>query len=546
MRLFSTIKSRMFISIILTVLLIALALGLTLSGVRTINSSFDEYLEINQSRMNALRTMYGEGLLAGIATRNKVFNPSLDMPARVVSKANDLFNDGLSLLREKDRHAPVGHAPVGQAQALRTIESQWRKVVDARKRVLQLAEEGNTREAARILAEIEHPPWQQIRLAIDSLLKDEQQLADESKTEARDMATKVYTTGLGVGLLAILMVVVVNFLIMRSLLGRIQTTRTHLQDLAEGDGDLTKRLVVTGNDEITELSEHVNHFIDKVHSVVTGVRDSTLQLASAAEEVATITSQSEQAIQTQRGETEQVATAMNEMTATVQSVAENAVQASSATNEADDEARRGNEVMDDTVSAINALAGQVQTAVSSMDEVNQSSVQISGILDVINGIAEQTNLLALNAAIEAARAGEQGRGFSVVADEVRTLAQRTQQATQEVDGMIAQLQAATESVTTLMTSSHEQTNTTVTRATEAQEALKLITSAVAQVTDMNISIANAAEEQSAVAEEINRNVISINDASEQVSTGATQTTQATAELAELAEQLRHRVGQFRL
>lgn len=541
MRLFSTIKSRMFISIVLTVLLIALALGLTLSGVRTINSSFDQYLEINQSRMNALRTMYGEGLLAGIATRNKVFNPSLDMPARVVSKANDLFNDGLSLLREKDRHAPVG-----QAQALRTIESQWRKVVDARKRVLQLAEEGNTREAARILAEIEHPPWQQIRLAIDSLLKDEQQLADESKTEARDMATKVYTTGLGVGLLAILMVVVVNFLIMRSLLGRIQTTRTHLQDLAEGDGDLTKRLVVTGNDEITELSEHVNHFIDKVHSVVTGVRDSTLQLASAAEEVATITSQSEQAIQTQRGETEQVATAMNEMTVTVQSVAENAVQASSATNEADDEARRGNEVMDDTVSAINALAGQVQTAVSSMDEVNQSSVQISGILDVINGIAEQTNLLALNAAIEAARAGEQGRGFSVVADEVRTLAQRTQQATQEVDGMIAQLQAATESVTTLMTSSHEQTNTTVTRATEAQEALKLITSAVAQVTDMNISIANAAEEQSAVAEEINRNVISINDASEQVSTGATQTTQATAELAELAEQLRHRVGQFRL
>lgn len=541
MRLFSTIKSRMLISIILTVLLIAVALGLTLSGVRTINSSFDQYLEVNQSRMNALRTMYGEGLLAGIATRNKVFNPGLDMPARVVSKANDLFNDGLSLLREKDRHAPAG-----QAQALRTIESQWRKVVDARERVLQLAEEGNTREAARILAEIEHPPWQKIRIAIDSLLKNEQQLADGAKTEARDMATKVYTTGLVVGLLAILMVVVVNFLIMRSLLGRIQTTRVHLQDLSGGDGDLTRRLDVSGNDEITELSEHVNHFIDKVHSVVTGVRDSTLQLASAAEEVATITSQSEQAIQTQRGETEQVATAMNEMTATVQSVAENAVQASSATNEADDEARRGNEVVDDTVSAINALAGQVQTAVSSMDEVNQSSVQISGILDVINGIAEQTNLLALNAAIEAARAGEQGRGFSVVADEVRTLAQRTQQATQEVDEMITQLQAATESVTTLMTRSHEQANTTVTRATEAQESLKLITSAVAQVTDMNISIANAAEEQSAVAEEINRNVISINDASEQVSTGATQTTQATAELAELAEQLRHRVGQFRL
>ncbi len=535
----ATIKSRMISSIVLTVLLIMLALGFTLNGVRSISNSFEQYLQVNQVRMGALNTMYGEGLLAGVAARNKIFNPNLQMTAGVVAKANELFNDAFVTIRETG----VG---INNSTEINTIEKQWGTVVQARQRVLELSEQGKGEEAAKLLADIENPAWRDIRLAIDSMLQRERELAEVAKEKAQNVTTNTYAMGLIIGVLAILAAVFINFYITRSILVRIQTTREHLHDLAVDDADLTWRLDVSNHDEVTDMSVAINMFIERVQSIIIEVRDSTLQLAAAAEQVANITSDSEHAIQTQRAETEQVATAMNEMTATVQNVAENALLASSAARDANDEALRGNEIVLDTKQAISNLAERVQVAVTSMDQVNDSSDRISGILEVIDGIAEQTNLLALNAAIEAARAGEQGRGFSVVADEVRNLAHRTQQATQQVSTMITELHTATQSVTGVMTQSRDQAQTTVALAEQAQQVLELITKAVTEINDMNTSIANAAEEQSVVADEINRNVTGISDASEQVSAGAEQTTMATAELAKLGEQLRQQVAYFKL
>lgn len=536
---FSTIKSRMISSIVLTAVLIALAVGFALNGVRSINHSFEQYLQNNQTRINALNTMYGEGLLSGIAARNKVFNPSLTMTAEVISKANRLFAESMAVMVESNQSE-------ADKAALRALGRQWETVVQSRQRVLVLAEQGQLEQAAELLADVENPAWREIRLAIDSMLKREREVAEVAKTSAQEVAIQTYTTGVIIAVLAVLIVIAINLLISRSILTRANVIREHLHDLAVDDADLTWRLDVTSSDEIADMARAINMFIERVQSIMIEVRDSTLQLAAAAEQVANITSQSEHAIQKQRAETEQVATAMNEMTATVQNVAQNALLASSAAANADEEARRGNLIVVDTKQAITHLAEQVQVAVTSMDQVNDSSDRISGILEVIDGIAEQTNLLALNAAIEAARAGEQGRGFSVVADEVRNLAHRTQEATQQVSAMINELHTATQSVTGIMTQSRAQAQTTVALAEQAQQVLELITEAVTEINDMNTSIANAAEEQSVVSGEINQNVTGISDASEQVSAGAEQTTFATAELAKLGEQLRHQVAYFKL
>ncbi|WP_428740069.1 methyl-accepting chemotaxis protein, partial [Sulfurimonas sp.] len=254
-------------------------------------------------------------------------------------------------------------------------------------------------------------------------------------------------------------------------------------------------------------------------------------LATAAEEVATITEQTSSNINQQKLETSQVATAMNEMTATVQSVSQDALAASDAAGAANKEANNGNQVVSSTIKAIDNLAREVEASASTIEELQSNSVDIGSILDVIKNIADQTNLLALNAAIEAARAGEMGRGFAVVADEVRTLAQRTQTSTAEIESLITVLQDGSKQAVSRITKNRDLAVSTVEQAASAGESLRSITSAVSTIMQMNTQIAAAAEEQTVVAEEINRNVVSIESVSEQTATGAKQTSSASLELA---------------
>jgi methyl-accepting chemotaxis protein len=270
------------------------------------------------------------------------------------------------------------------------------------------------------------------------------------------------------------------------------------------------------------------------------------QLASAAEETSAVTTQTNAGISQQLSETSQVATAMNEMSATVQDVARNAVEAATAAKDADVTFDEGKKVVDRVISAIGELAGEVESAANVIQQLEEESRNIGSVLDVIKSIAEQTNLLALNAAIEAARAGEQGRGFAVVADEVRTLAGRTQESTQEIEEMISRLQSGTDNAVKVMESGKEITQVGVDQAAAAGEALQTINAAVEQISGMNTQIASAAEEQSAVAEEINRSIVSINEVAEQSSIGAQQTAAASDDLAKLAEQLKALVERFKV
>ena len=350
-------------------------------------------------------------------------------------------------------------------------------------------------------------------------------------------------TALGIGLLVCLLA---GIIFPKLITGPLQGILDRVKDIADGEGDLTARISISSNDEAGQLGEALNRFIGKLQNIIGDITSSTTQLASAAEQMSGVTHATSEALVKQRSETEQAAAAMNEMSATAQEVAQNAAHAAHAAQEADDEASKGTRVVAQTISGIRSLANEVESAATVIAQLEADSVSIGTVLDVIRSIAEQTNLLALNAAIEAARAGEQGRGFAVVADEVRTLAQRTQQSTQEIQTMIESLQTGAQQAVKVMDEGRSKAQASVDQAANAEGSLSTITNAVTRISDMNTQIASAAEEQTAVSEEINRGVLNMNELTEQTAEGAQQTASAVAELARLSSKLHGLVGQFKV
>lgn len=259
-----------------------------------------------------------------------------------------------------------------------------------------------------------------------------------------------------------------------------------------------------------------------------------------------ITVSSTENVSKQQRETEQVATAMNEMTATVMEVSNNAEQAAESTGQADTQAQEGRQVVNDTVESINLLAKEVDSAANVIHELEQNSDSIGSVLEVIRGIAEQTNLLALNAAIEAARAGEQGRGFAVVADEVRSLASRTQQSTQEIQSMIERLQSGAQRAVEVMATSRTRAQSSVEKSEKAGDSLTVITEAMSNIMAMNTQIAEASKQQSEVAEEINQNIVNISTIAEESASSTSELSQSNIALAELSSKLQGLVGQFKI
>ncbi|NJJ56448.1 methyl-accepting chemotaxis protein [Pseudomonas grimontii] len=381
-----------------------------------------------------------------------------------------------------------------------------------------------------------------IKLPKHVMLADSMKLQGVLDAAQASGTLKALLVGAAAGLLGLLLI----WLTATGVTRPINSVAAMLKDIASGDGDLTQRLTYAKKDELGELVNWFNRFLDKLQPTIAQIKQSITEARGTADQSSAIARQTSEGMQVQFREIDQVATASNEMSATAHEVANSASNAASAARGADQSAREGMSIIEQSTRDITTLAEEVSKAVGEVEALAVNSEQIGSVLEVIRSIAEQTNLLALNAAIEAARAGESGRGFAVVADEVRNLAKRTQDSVEEIRLVIERIQSGTRGVVATMHSSQSQAQSNAGQIHQAVQALGKISDAVTVISDMNLQIASAAEQQSAVAEEVNRNVSAIRTVTETLTGQATESAAISSQLNALASQQMKLMDQFKV
>jgi len=424
------------------------------------------------------------------------------------------------------------------------FDAALERYFDINEKLLALSDEGRISDIQQLLGTTYKALSDQLGEQVTKLVEINKAGAAESGKKATSDYELSISVVLGVMLAAAALTALLAFALTRSIVRPLRLAVSVAETVASGN--LSKTVDVHGRDEPAQLLAALKAMQSKLRETLERIAQSSDQLAAAAEELNVVTEDSARGLAQQNQELEQAATAVNEMTAAVDEVARNAVSTSEASKASDANAQQGQEQVNNTVISISKLAGEVGDTSIQVKSLADRVYDISKVLDVIRSIAEQTNLLALNAAIEAARAGDAGRGFAVVADEVRALAHRTQQSTTEIEQMITGVRQGADQAVASMSESAERANATLLLAEAAGQALKEITNAISQISERNLVIASASEEQAQVAREVDRNLVNIRDLAVQTSAGATQTTAASQDLSRLAIDLNTLVGRFTL
>jgi methyl-accepting chemotaxis protein len=426
------------------------------------------------------------------------------------------------------------------------FESAYQRWMQAAEQSMALAESGARQAAQSALKGDSQTSFDALRRFFDVAGAHADEQAKLSATHASEEALSRSVMILGASILTVLVCVALFIIFLRLIVNSIGTLKKQLDNIAEGEGDLTQRVPVETNDDLGQLATSFNQVLANLQSMVGSIQTLSENLGKGATQLSTAARDNNDGINRQNDLISMVATAINEMQSAIEEVAGNASRAADVTRHAQETSEKGGRIIHDSSTQVQTLAEQILKAVEVIRKLSEDCKNITSVLEVIRGVAEQTNLLALNAAIEAARAGEQGRGFAVVADEVRTLAQRTQQSTEDIQRMITTLQTGVSDIVSVMETGSEQAGETERLATEAEKELKTILESMNDIMDVNASVASATEEQTQVVEEINRNIVNINELASESSRRSERINDISATLDSYAAGLRQQTGRFKV